>query len=98
MPISQNGQTHSNNSSATCNFDYFVGLALKGLTLLMNLLLHVFNMKDSPTRISASPFLLRIFMPYIGVSLHLVMGESTKKRLLLKSQSYLTLNKCLNKC
>ena len=33
-PISQNGQTHSNNSSAKCLsvFDHFVGLALKGLT------------------------------------------------------------------
>ena len=29
MPIPQNGQTHSNNSSA---FDRFVKLALKGLT------------------------------------------------------------------
>ena len=37
MPTPQNSQTHSNNSSATANelfefFDYFVGLALKGLT------------------------------------------------------------------
>ena len=31
MPISQNGQTHSNSSSAICVFDHFVGLALKGL-------------------------------------------------------------------
>ena len=29
-PISQNGQTHSNSSSANV-FDHFVGLALKGL-------------------------------------------------------------------
>ena len=37
-PILQNGQTHSNNSSAlstNCSsvFDHFVGLALKGLSL-----------------------------------------------------------------
>ena len=36
VPIPQNGQTHSNNSSANCRqivwvFDYFVKLALKGL-------------------------------------------------------------------
>ena len=35
MPISQNGQTHSNNSSANCLkvFDDFVGLALKVLKI-----------------------------------------------------------------
>ena len=34
-PILQNGQTHSNNSSAICLsvFDHFVGLALKGLII-----------------------------------------------------------------
>ena len=33
MPISQNSQTHSNNSLANCLsvFGHFVGLALKGL-------------------------------------------------------------------
>ena len=33
VPISQNGQTHSNNSLANCLsvLDHFVGLALKGL-------------------------------------------------------------------
>ena len=32
-PISQNGQTHSNHSSANLSvFDHFAGLALKGLT------------------------------------------------------------------
>ena len=43
MPISQNGQTHSNNSSAKTNsdelfeeFDHFVGLALKGLIMGTN--------------------------------------------------------------
>ena len=37
-PISQNSQTHSNNASANCLsvFDHFVGLALKGLRLLVN--------------------------------------------------------------
>ena len=40
MPISQNGQTHSNNSSAILPtnclsvFDHFLGLVLKGLNLL----------------------------------------------------------------
>ena len=34
-PIPQNGQTHSNNSSAVCFsvFDHFVELALKGLRI-----------------------------------------------------------------
>ena len=33
-PTPQNGQTHSNNSSAECLsvFDHFVGLVLKGLS------------------------------------------------------------------
>ena len=32
MPISQNSQTHSNNTNCLSVFDNFVGLALKGLT------------------------------------------------------------------
>ena len=34
-PTKQNGQTHSNNSSANCLsvFDHLVGLALKGLSI-----------------------------------------------------------------
>ena len=40
-PISQSGQTDSNNSSENCRrivcvFDHFVGLALKGLTLTLS--------------------------------------------------------------
>ena len=39
-PTPQNGQTHSNNSSATADgclnvFDHFVGLAFKGLTFMV---------------------------------------------------------------
>ena len=36
MPTSQNGQTHSNNSSANCLnvFDHFVGFAFKGLKIV----------------------------------------------------------------
>ena len=41
MPTSQNGQTHSNNSSATANkvvFDHFVWLVLKGLIVVVMLI------------------------------------------------------------
>ena len=43
MPTPQNGQTQSNNSLAFTNslsvFDHFVGLALKGLNILLPLVL-----------------------------------------------------------